>query len=259
MSICKIFLFLSLLILITSEEVAKNDTEAKAPEANEEPANPSNDTVTPPPEPEIPKIRNPGPFNMTYDEMDIMIACTYIVQEKLKQDKVAIDEAAKRMGFNESNRIIEKAGTDIFEKCTDSIDAATANRYVQNLTYINEFKWDKSFDFFANIDYNKKYINESDLVYSTKQNFLLYKFQKVNEMYRNKMADTRRNYEQIYNEQNQKITIGKFDIQNLPKSVKIGLFLGIFALFFLGTLYFLKSLGGQKITGKDKKKKKKTQ
>ncbi len=252
MSTIKFFLLLSLLILIHTEE--NNATKEPEKEAVTNP--PSEEAKTEETEKEPPRFKNPGPYNMTYDEMDIMVVCTYIVQNSLKAKKTLFDEIAKKLGFNNTNQVIEKAGTDVFEKCLDDLNITTANKFVKNLTYLNEFEWQPSFDKYLDIDFNNKYQNMTDLAYTQKQTFLLYKFQKVNELYRHKWADTKRSKDES---ESNKIKIGKFDIQKLPNGLKIFLFLGSFALLFGLVLYSLKSLGKQKISNKEKKRKKKTQ
>ena len=189
-------------------------------------------------------------FNMTIDEMDTMLLCTVIVQESTKKYESKIKQIQKRL--NTSNNIIgEKISTDIFEKCNKNINIKTVNYYIKNLTFMNTFKWEKSFDEIIKIDFNK-YKNETDLEYTMDQHILMYKFEKVEEIYKQKRIEDRGKYEK----ENQKIRIGKVDLDKIPSSFKLGIFLTILILFFGGIFYFLKTLQKKP---KEKKKKKKAQ
>ena len=189
-------------------------------------------------------------FNMTIDEMDTMMFCTIIVQESMKKHEKKIKEIEKKL--NVSNKFAtEKISTDIFEKCNKNIDIKNVNYYIKNLTFLNTFKWEKNFDELSKIDFDK-YKNKTDLEYTMDQHVLMYKFEKVEEIFRQKRAQERERYEK----ENQKIRIGKIDLENIPQSFKLSIFLCILILFFGGIFYFLQKLQRKP---KEKKKKKKTQ
>ena len=122
------------------------------------------------------------------------------------------------------------------------------------MTFVNEFVWEKEYDEYAEIDYDK-YGNESDLGFTVSQQLLMYKFNKVNEIYR-----YRRYYErEKIEKENRKIKIANVDMENIPLSFKLGLFLVILLIIFGGTFYLLKTLDKKPIEKKKKEKKKKTQ
>ena len=189
-------------------------------------------------------------FNMTIDEMDKMMICTVIVQESIKKLESKIKNIEKKL--NISNNIVnEKIATDIFEKCNKNIDIKTANYYIKNLTFLNSFKWEKKFDEYLQIDFDK-YKNQSDLEYTIEQQVLMYKFEKVEEIYNQKRVEDKEKYQK----ENKKSRIGKIDLEKIPSSFKLFIFLSILFLFFGGIFYFLKTLQKKP---KEKKKKKKTQ
>ena len=189
-------------------------------------------------------------FNMTIDEMDTMMFCTVIVQESIKNYEKKFNEIQKKL--NVSNNIIkEKVATDIFEKCTKNINIKNVNYYIKNLTFLNNFKWEKNFDEFTKIDFDK-YKNQSDFQFTTEQQVLMYKFDKVEEIYKQKRTEERERY---INE-NRKIRIGKIELESIPNSFKLALLLFILIVFFGGIFYYLKKLQKKPI---EKKKKKKTQ
>ena len=84
------------------------------------------------------------------------------------------------------------------------------------------------------------------------QQILMYKFEKTEEIYKQKEILDR----EMYEKENRKIRIGKVELQNIPNSFKLGIFLVILIVFFGGIFYFLGTLKADK---KEKKKKKKTQ
>ena len=188
------------------------------------------------------------PFNMTEDEMDIMILCTAVVQESVKKEKSNIEAVQKRLNLSNVNPIYEKIGTDIFEKCNKNMDIKIVHNFIKNLTYLNNFKWVKEFDDLVKIDYDK-YNNQTDLMLNYEQQILMYKYQRVDELFRQKRADERDNIDK----ENQKLKIGKIDMESIPSSVKFMVFLVLIIILFGGVFYLLKTLEKKP---KDKKKKK---
>ena len=194
------------------------------------------------------------PFNMTIDEMDTMMVCTIVVQEAVKKFKTDIESLQKKFNLSSPNPIYEKVGTDIFEKCNKDTDIKLVNTFMKNLTYLNNFKWVKQFDEIIKIDYDK-YTNETDLRLTMDQQILMYKYQRVDELFRQKRADERDNIDK----ENQKLKIGKIDVDSIPSSIKFIAFLVIIVLIFGGLFYLLKSLDKKPKDKKKKDKKKKIQ
>ena len=190
-------------------------------------------------------------FNMTINEMDTMMLCTIIVQESIKKYDNKINQIQKKMNLSTSNVLSEKIATDIFEKCVKNLNISIVNYFIKNLTFINNFKWRKNFDEIIDINFDK-YKNKTDLEYTMEQQILMYKFEKTEEIYRQKEKSDR----EMYEKENRKIRIGKVELQNIPNSFKLGIFLVILIVFFGGIFYFLGTLKAEK---KEKKKKKKTQ
>ena len=188
--------------------------------------------------------RRKSPLNMTVDEMDRILLCTTIVQDIIKQKNKNMQEVNKKLNLSNINMLIEKVGTDTFEKCTKTMDMKTVNKYFKNLTLIKGYEWEKSFDKYLNIDFDK-YHNESDLAFTKEQQLLMNKFSKVNSIFNLKRREK-------YENENRKIKIANVDFESIPLSFKLGIFLVILVLFFGGIFYFLKTLEKKP---KDKKKK----
>jgi len=194
------------------------------------------------------------PFNvtMTDDEMDTIMLCTVIVQESLRKQRKDLENAAKKMNLNnKTNLFFEKLGTDYFEKCYNNINISLVHKYVNNLTFDIEFKWEKSFDEYTKFE-EKKYNNQTSFNFTMAQQELMYKFKKVNDLFQERSMRRRQKIE----EESRKIKIGKIDMENIPFSFKLGIFLTILVLFFGGIFYFLKTLNK---TPEKKKKNKKVQ
>ena len=200
--------------------------------------------------PEYDKFR---PFNLSFDEMDKMIFCTFVIQNTLRDRKTDLENVQKKMNLSSPNMIYEKLGTDMFEKCNKNADINIVNKYVKNLTYFDNFKLEKSFKSLVDIDFDK-YNNQSDLVLTMDQQVLMYKYQSVEEVFRQKRADQREAHEQ----ENQKIKIGSLELDQIPSYVKFTAFLVVLLIIFGGIFYFLKTLE-KKPKDKKKNKKKKTQ
>ena len=200
--------------------------------------------------PEYDKFR---PFNLSFDEMDKMIFCTFVIQNTLRDKKTDLENVQKKMNLSSPNMIYEKLGTDMFEKCNKNADINIVNKYVKNLTYFDNFILEKSFKSLVDIDFDK-YNNQSDLVLTMDQQVLMYKYQSVEEVFRQKRADQREAHEQ----ENQKIKIGSLELDQIPSYVKFTAFLVVLLIIFGGIFYFLKTLE-KKPKDKKKNKKKKTQ
>ena len=192
------------------------------------------------------------PFNLTDNEMDKMMFCTLLIQETLRTKREKVEKIQKNMNLTSPNPIYEKVGTDMFEKCNNNANINDVHLFVRNLTYYDNFKWHKKFEPLIDIDY-EKYSNESDLRLTMDQQFLMYKYQKVDELFRQKRADQRDKIDR----ENQKIKIGKFDMDSIPTPIKFGGFLVVLITIFGGIFYFLKKLE-KKPKDKKKNKKKKT-
>jgi len=239
MSFMKLLFFLLLSISLISSQ-STNKTSEKVEE--EPPKTSANNT-----ESSKDNRRRGPPLNMTNDEMDKIMLCTVVVQEIIKKSQNEIENVNKKLNLSNINMLYEKVGTDIFEKCSKKIDIKVVNKYFKNLSLIKDFEWEKSFDEFSKIDFDK-YHNASDLTYTFEQQILMYKFNKVNELFRQRRADQR----EVFEAENRKIRIGQIDMDSIPLTFKLGIFLVILVLFFGGIFYFLKTLEKKP---KDKKKK----
>lgn len=241
MSLMKLLFFFLLSISLISSQ-SENKTSEKVGDEPSKTKTSANNTSS------RQENRNKGPpLNMTNDEMDTIMLCTVVVQEIIKKSQNDIEKVEKRLNLSNTNMLYEKVGTDIFEKCNKKIDIKLVNKYFKNLTLMKDFEWEKSFDEFSKIDFDK-YHNASDLTYTFEQQILMYKFNKVNELFRQKRADQR----EVFEAENRKIRIGQIDMDSIPLSFKLGIFLVILVLFFGGIFYFLKTLDKRP---KDKKKK----
>ncbi len=227
----KYFLFLILLISINTNEEPKNKT--------------SNTTKT--------LIDSKKSFNLTVDTIDTMIFCSIIMDEKVKKYASKIEKLQKKLNVTTPELVSNKISVDIFEKCNQNIKIERVNKYIKNLTFVEDFYWEKYYDVISDIDFDI-YKNISDLEYTTNQTLLMHHYQKAGEVFKQKQDEDRERYIKA----NQKIRIGNLDLENIPQNFKLGIFLIIFLIFFGGIFYFLKGLN-KKIGSNPKRKKKKTQ
>ena len=227
----KYFLFLILLISINANEESKNKT--------------SNTTKT--------LIDSKKSFNLTVDTIDTMIFCSIIMDEKVKKYASKIEKLQKKLNVTTPELVSNKISVDIFEKCNQNIKIERVNKYIKNLTFVEDFYWEKYYDVISDIDFDV-YKNISDLEYTTNQTLLMHHYQKAEEVFKQKQDEDRERYIKA----NQKIRIGNLDLENIPQNFKLGIFLIIFLIFFGGIFYFLKGLN-KKIGSNPKRKKKKTQ
>jgi len=227
----KYFLFLILLISINTSEEPSNKT--------------TNTTKT--------LIDSKKSFNLTVDTIDTMIVCSIIMEEKVKKYSSKIESLQKKLNVTTPELVSNKISVDIFEKCNQKINIEKVNKFIKNLTFINDFSWERYFDEISEINFDK-YKNVSDLDYTSNQTLLMHYYQKAEEVFKQKQIEDRERYIKA----NQKIRIGNLDLENIPQNFKLGIFLIIFLIFFGGIFYFLKGLN-KKIGSNPRKKKKKTQ
>ena len=224
----KFFLFLFCLYLINCEQEPKNTTTK---------------TI----------IDSKKSFNLTIDQIDTMMLCSIIMEEKMKKYSSKVDDIKKKLNITTPELVHNKISVDIFENCYNNLGINIVNKYIKNLTFIQSFYWEKYFDEISEINFDK-YKKESDLEYTTKQTLLMHYFQKAEEIAKQKTEEDRERYIKA----NQKIRIGNLDLENIPQTFKLGIFLIIFLIFFGSIFYFLKGLN-KKLGANSKKKKKKTQ
>jgi hypothetical protein len=252
-----IFLFLFISLVLSQNETntsqPPNSTNDEIP-INDDDVEELNETLNNSSTHKRPQYDKNRPFNLTYEEMDTMIFCTFVIQDTLREKKSDIEKIQKRLNLSSPNQVYEKLGTDMFEKCNKNADVNLVNKYVVNLTYFDNFKMEKSFKSLSDLDFDK-YNNISDLALTMEQQILMYKYQSVEEIFRQKRADQR---DTVDNANTNKIKIGNFDIDNIPSPIKFGSLLIVLILIFGGIFYFLKKLE-KKPKDKKKNKKKKTQ
>ena len=252
-----IFLFLFISLVLSQSETNNsqppNSTNDEIP-INDDDVEELNETLNNSSTHKRPQYDKNRPFNLTYEEMDTMIFCTFVIQDTLREKKSDIEKIQKRLNLSSPNQVYEKLGTDMFEKCNKNADVNLVNKYVINLTYFDNFKMEKSFKSLSDLDFDK-YNNISDLALTMEQQILMYKYQSVEEIFRQKRADQR---DTVDNANTNKIKIGNFDIDNIPSPIKFGSLLIVLILIFGGIFYFLKKLE-KKPKDKKKNKKKKTQ
>ena len=252
-----IFLFLFISLVFSQNETntsqPPNSTNDEIP-INDDDVEELNETLNNSSTHKRPQFDKNRPFNLSYEEMDTMIFCTFVIQDTLREKKSDIEKIQKRLNLSSPNQVYEKLGTDMFEKCNKNADVNLVNKYVVNLTYFDNFKMEKSFKSLSDLDFDK-YNNISDLALTMEQQILMYKYQSVEEIFRQKRADQR---DTVDNANTNKIKIGNFDIDNIPSPIKFGSLLIVLILIFGGIFYFLKKLE-KKPKDKKKNKKKKTQ
>lgn len=193
------------------------------------------------------------PFNITIDEIDTMMVCSIIMEQKIKKYTSKIEKLQKKLNVSTTELVTNKISADIFEQCNKLIKIEKVNYFINNLTFMNDFEWEKNFDKITEINFDK-YKNITDLEYTTNQQVLMYNFQKAEEVFKQKQMEDRERYIKA----NQRIKIGSLDLENIPQGFKLGIFLIIFLIFFGGIFYYLKGLN-KKLGSNSKKKKKKTQ
>jgi hypothetical protein len=115
---------------------------------------------------EIESIDFVEPLDLSESEMDMVLLCAFISQTALKQNySQDIIDIAERIGENNIKKVHNKIGFSFFNCCLTYIDNETVSKYITNLTYHNNFVWEKKFDDYVILD-KEKYKDISDVKFS---------------------------------------------------------------------------------------------
>ena len=214
---------------------------------------------------EIESIEFEEPVELTEPEMDLVLFCAYLSQQALKTKfKETIYQIAEKIGEPNPKKVYDKIGSEFTENCINGIEQETVNIYISNLTYHNNFKWEKEFDNYTKVDFNK-YNTTEDLKYTPEQQVLLKFLKQANEEFE-KRRRQRKNIKEPPKPKKEKINknVNKNYINreaivkdNIWKEVRFFAGFIILVLAFFGIIYFLKKISpGKKEKNKKEKNKK---
>ena len=196
-------------------------------------------------------------FNLTIDEMDKMLLCSIFIQKALSKDKDRIEALINKTNISESDSylVFDKIGADIFERCNNDIDIKTVRKYFYNLSTVGDLDWDEKYDKYVEIDYDK-YLTEKNFNLTEEQQMLSIKFNAVAQKWNKiQMEQKNKKEENDDNDEEYKIKIGNFDINNVPHYIKGIIFVAVFGIIFFGAIYLLSKLVNKPKKVKQKKKK----
>ena len=184
---------------------------------------------------------------ITADEKDKLMACSLALNTITQKDKSIHEDLAKKYNSTYKNLFINKLLTDIFEECNKKIDLKLVHKFFNKLIPTERNFKDSELKF-LDIDY-EKYKNENISMQMTiEQQMMFYKFQKVRKEFEELIQKKKLENEAASN-------VGLYDMTKVPKSVQTFLFLTMFAILFIGTIFLLNKVV-KKPVKKDKKKKK---
>ena len=162
---------------------------------------------------EIESIEFEEPLDLSVEEMDIILLCAFISQTALKNNySQEIREIAERVGEPNIKKVHDKIGFSFFNVCLINIDNVTVNKYISNLTYHNNFEWEKKFDDYIKLD-KDKYQKLSDVKFSIDDQIISKVVKQANEEFEKKKKNKNKN-------KNKKNNINKKENINNYKSNK---------------------------------------
>ena len=189
--------------------------------------------------------------------MDKMFLCSIFIQKALLKDRDRIEALIIKANISvpDQDLVFDKIGADIFEKCFYDIDIKIVRKYFYNLSTVGELDWDKEYDKYVEIDYDK-YLSNFNFTLTEEQELLSIKFNAIRKRLNEKQKEDKEKREKMKDDE-YKLKIGNFDINNISSNIKGFFFVLVFAVIFIGAIYLLKSLVNK--PKKVKQKKKKTQ
>jgi len=216
---------------------------------------------------EIESIDFEEPVELTDPEMDMILFCAYLSQQALKTKfKEDVNQIADKIGEPNPKKVYDKLGSEFMENCVNYVEQETVNIYITNLTYHNNFKWEKEFDNYTKIDFNK-YNSTEDLKYTVEQQVLLKFLRQSNEEFekrrrkRKNIREPEKPKEVKVNKNVDKHFNNKESIvkENIWKEIKFFTGFVLLLITFVGIIYFLKNIssGKKEKIKKEKNKKEK--
>ena len=216
---------------------------------------------------EIESIDFQEPVELTDPEMDMILFCAYLSQQALKTKfREDVNQIADKIGEPNPKKVYDKLGSEFMENCVNYVEQETVNIYITNLTYHNNFKWEKEFDNYTKIDFNK-YNSTEDLKYTVEQQVLLKFLRQSNEEFerrrrqRKNIKEPEKPKEVKVNKNVDKHFNNKESIvkENIWKEIKFFIGFVLLLITFVGIIYFLKNIssGKKEKIKKEKNKKEK--
>ena len=148
---------------------------------------------------EIESIEFEEPLDLSVEEMDLILLCAFISQTALKNNySQEIREIAERVGETNIKKVHDKIGFSFFNVCLINIDNVTVNKYISNLTYHNNFEWEKKFDDYIKLD-KDKYQKLSDVKFSIDDQIISKVVKQANEEFEKKKKNKNKNKNKQHN------------------------------------------------------------
>ena len=148
---------------------------------------------------EIESIEFEEPLDLSVEEMDMILLCAFISQTALKNNySQDIRDIAERVGEPDIKKVHDKIGFSFFNVCLINIDNVTVNKYISNLTYHNNFEWEKKFDDYIKLD-KDKYQKLSDVKFSIDDQIISKVIKQANEEFEKKKKNKNKNKNKQHN------------------------------------------------------------
>ena len=218
---------------------------------------------------EIESIEFEEPLDLSVEEMDMILLCAFISQTALKNNySQEIREIAERVGEPDIKKVHDKIGFSFFNVCLINIDNVTINKYISNLTYHNNFEWEKKFDDYIKLD-KDKYQKLSDVKFSIDDQIISKVIKQANEEFekkkKNKNKNKKNNINKKENINNYKSNKNKNVINNsILNEIIFFIGFGIIMIIFFYVIHWCRKKDekpnndkDKNIDKKDKKKNKK--
>ena len=166
---------------------------------------------------EIESIDFVEPLDLTESEMDMILLCAFISQTALKEKySQDIIDIAERVGESNIKKVHDKIGFSFFNECLTYIDNETVSKYITNLTYHNNFEWEKKFDNYVILD-KEKYKDISDIKFSIDDQIISKVVRQSNQEFEKRKMERNKNYKSKKQKQNE---IPKKENANINKNIK---------------------------------------
>ena len=218
---------------------------------------------------EIESIEFEEPLDLSVEEMDMILLCAFISQTALKNNySQDIRDIAERVGEPNIKKVHDKIGFSFFNVCLINIDNVTVNKYISNLTYHNNFEWEKKFDDYIKLD-KDKYQKLSDVKFSIDDQIISKVIKQANEEFekkkKNKNKNKKNNINKKENINNYKSNKNKNVINNsILNEIIFFIGFGIIMIIFFYVIHWCRKKDekpnndkDKNIDKKDKKKNKK--
>lgn len=237
----KLLLLLAIFILIQTQNATQDEVKDDAKKIEEQ----LKENMGAKTQERMEQPRRPSPydFSISLDEMDRILACSYLLSFNVEENQQKINETAIK--FNKTfNDVATKISYNRLHKCAGEITKEEANLFFKDLDFRGTPKEAKKMSKFVDVDFSE-FNESSSFALTTDETFTAFKYEKARAKYDENRTDK-------YKKNKDKIWFLEY-FENYPLFKSL-FFLIVIFIFTFGMIYLLNKVTKKPKVKKNKKK-----